>query len=955
MGIDCGTRLGDVNAQPGAVDRVLPRSLSRVVLVLGTVWLGFVASQYLLVDAGGTLGFAGSIHDRVLTCTGLLVLAAGWLGHLLGRAQRRCWRGRPLLAVLAAVAGLLAVVLTWERATFALAFTLWEQPDGLRATVLLGVAMTAGAGVFHGLHRRPGGACRQDPSRDARFWTVLTVLPFLAVTVLAGALLELAALSWGLCLAGALGAALLQRFGRSSQESGRGPVVVSIAVGLGVLILLTLGLGHLGWATPSALIAVLVLLTILLARQLPAVVGDLLVGGSSLSVTSLSAAVAHAGLVALFCIYWLAALAPELGPDALGFRTAGPAIWLREGAIRPLPEMLGSYGYFAGEMLYLLWMPLLGLSVAKLVQFGLLSLLLTSVRRDVLQDGSGRGALWMFGLFASSLLWVQVAWGFVDVCQLFFCYAAIVALQCWLERGRQRVWLYAAGMAIGVAASIKLNGGMIAVVAGGVVLVNSLLGAGRLGTVVRNISALLAGFLLSLLPWMVQAYLVTENPAFPFLNGVFKSPLLPSEAPAALFPGAGPWQLVWQLFFERWHFVEIGDYHPVLLAILPVGLLGLLRPGPRVGLWGCAALVCVVLWAVTEQNARYSLFAALFLGIVVALGLRRLCDSADGVPRAVFLVVTGLFCLLGFGIQVCRPSAWMFRSVQGAALPTRVTLGTQTADRYLTDNLPSYSSGRWLNQHGGDKVRLWQVSTIRDHLYFEAPATSWPHGVYRQVEPLAAILHRPELATSLGEIHRTLTDRGYTHLLYRDTEPGLHDLPEVSRRGLFSPAFTSRYLRPRFADRGYRLYEILPMAGVAASPAANVLGNPSFTGQRAGLLPAWESSGSPVTVAATGDRGAHLRLAPGDSVSQEFTVRPQALYSLRLALRVEQGGGGYALFRCHGADGELLLFCRRDLPSLAVAGTFEYLQTAPAGAAKAFLTLVGGEVAVQSVELRLVR
>src|SRR5207249_4375846 len=103
----------------------------------------------------------------------------------------------------------------------------------------------------------------------------------------------------------------------------------------------------------------------------------------------------------------------------------------------------------------------------------------------------------------------------------------VVAAYRWLV-DRRLPWLTLAGLLAGFALSTKLSAVLLLLPVGAVIAIRALTDARR-----RSAGGCLAllsfgcSLLVSGAPWPVLRFVQTGNPVFPFLNGVFKSPLGP--------------------------------------------------------------------------------------------------------------------------------------------------------------------------------------------------------------------------------------------------------------------------------------------------------------------------------------------------------------------------------------------------------------------------------------------
>jgi hypothetical protein len=731
--------------------------------------------------------------------------------------------------------------------------------------------------------------------------------------------------------------------------------VLTIALGLSILSPSVLFLGLLGQVSKTSLIVFLIGLIFLcfpriwwMIRYCARLDWQQIVTATPLSTG------AWAMLIALFAMFWVGALAPETGPDALGFRIAGPVIWMRDGNIHPLPEMLGSYGFFAGEMLYLLVMPLAGTVAAKVVTFGLGVLMVLGTFTQIPSLRHNREfALWFFAFWGSTITWWQMIAGFVDLTQTFFYFGVFLAQSFWLEDSN-KTWLAVAGILGGMATVIKLNGvGAIAI--SGLITVAVVFSRKRsLRLAIASSLWIAIPAIFIILPWVARSYVLTGNPVFPFANTIFQSSLAPLETiaikygPGLKFPDI--LRVPWDVFSQPGRFTELGTYHPFLLAIAPLALIGFIGAQRRDLFWLGSAVLSGALWLVTEQNLRYSLYAGYLVSVVFAIGLMRLGQST---------VIPWLSCLgrssaiimiaIGFTIQLFRPASWMWGPNSAPGFPSKVVFGEQSQSEYLASFTPTFTCAEWLNRNYGTQAKVWQVQFIRDHLNFQAQVFSLPHGILPIVQPLWQILNDSTWINNPAIIYSRLREIGFTHILYSTVLPPLVEIPIDQRGGIYSPSFERAYLQIECADRGVELYRIraIPALPAAVSNQSNLLQNPQWESASSNHdLMRWNTNGRPQIILSHGNNLLHLE--SGESISQAVPVHEDTLYEFEVQARTDAKQVGYVQINWLDYAGRLRLSSKVAIMHSGIFGRARIRQMSPMGAGTAVITLQGGPVDVQN-------
>jgi hypothetical protein len=214
-------------------------------------------------------------------------------------------------------------------------------------------------------------------------------------------------------------------------------------------------------------------------------------------------------------------------------------------------------------------------------------------------------------------------------------------------------------VAAGAAVAVKLHG----VLAVGVVAValvpfggwGALRAPGRRGAV-----ALAAAALGALWPYVI-AWSRTRNPVFPYFNGLFKSPLYPSEnfLPSIYARGVHPGDW-YDLAFSASKYLEGNDGAAgfVLTLLLPAGLaIVALRGSRAMRFVTVTALAYVVLVLVNMRYLRY-LYPALPLLCMTAFAPFTLANRAIRTVAAVFAAVA-----VAIGIARIPAAGWMLYAV----------------------------------------------------------------------------------------------------------------------------------------------------------------------------------------------------------------------------------------------------------------------------------------------------
>lgn len=813
-------------------DLVVGGAASLALLALSWWWLGYVAraeGAWVVGKLGTIKSYGGHV---------IAVLFGGcYLGFAAGYLRLRAWR----TVVPVAATGVFAWILFYAFNSRDLEFA----PDWVRIlSVLLG---GAACGAVYSLTARVTG--------NQPIWTLFAPFALLGVAaaIFSGSLADFAGVVCLLFLADALGRFVFEKVVPAiAPASETAPFFLRAGTGLAVIIAIFRVVGLCGGASRFVQLAGLIILAFLLRRQLVASGTDLIRTQQQARFTLKTADGMILGLgFSLALVLWLSVLAPEMGPDALGGRTALPVMWAHSGQITGAPEIALSYMGIGGETLNLVALPFAGDNVAKVTTF-LTGVLLTGA--FVWFAGKSRvviGVLAAIAFFSSTTVWWHFTNGFVDLPMAFFCVASLGAWMAW-QAGRNSRWLVIAGFLGGTAAGIKLNGG--AVLAAMTPLI-ALLAVRRDGAkgLLRDLGGIIGGFLAAFAVPAIRSAYLTGNPVFPFANGLFRSPFAEIGLTAKLY-GAGlnheTWLLPFSTVLRPASFGELGTYHPLIWLVVLGSLAMAAFSSSSIRLTWIAVGIMWLAWIMTEENLRYSL-PAFACTLAVAAGtfpepkFSWMSWANRTLRSQLFLAAGGIAIFGGVALNLSRPTAWMWGGGSGAGFPFRFITGAETAKEFLSLRLPSANLAEVLNARTVPTTALWQVPWTRDHLYFQARTVAHPHGDPRILNPLRQLLPDYPKGMNPAAIHQALLAAHFSDVMWDDNNPWTPKQPESAWPGLFAPEFTRRYLVLEAADRGLRLFHLRPVGQAdpekenfaATILTARTLG--TTAGQLVGISVAW--------------------------------------------------------------------------------------------------------------------
>jgi len=552
-------------------------------------------------------------------------------------------------------------------------------------------------------------------------------------------------------------------------------LVLSAGIGLGLLSLLTLGLGLIGLLRPVIAWTLVLGLGVLLWRHLWASLADL--GDVKLSwpANGFQRWLAIYSVASL-SLSFLVALAPPMGWDTLAYHLTGPRLFVEAGRMVH-PVDLPHLGFpQLGEMQFTLGLLLVGERLAPLFHFGygLLALAITALLAQCIFD---RNVVWLAVALLLSVptLLSLMTRAYVDVALLFYATAAFYAFYRWREAQAQeavegpRGWLLTMGLFCGFCGGVKYTAVAIPVALG-----LSLIWVSRrdgLRKVVGQLALVALVAAVAVLPWLLENLLTTGNPFYPFF-----------------FPGG--------VYWDQWRDWWLGQPGTGLAATAPWRLLTAPLEATILGTEGTvlyeatigplllpSMMLLVFIWRGLNQEERAVVgHMLLFFGVNYALWLNGLARTARLLRSRFLFLVFGIVAVLGGAALsrlriLNRPELsmdWLIRAVVSLTLalllfsmttefleanPLPVILGLESRDDYLTRRLGWYYPAiQYINQKLPLDVKvlfLWEPRT-----YHCQKTQCWPDAM------LDRFLHSTHLyGYKADRIASAWQAEGVTHVL----------------------------------------------------------------------------------------------------------------------------------------------------------------------------------------------
>ena len=488
-------------------------------------------------------------------------------------------------------------------------------------------------------------------------------------------------------------------------------LALTAGLGLGLLSLLMLGLGLVGLLQPVVAWVAVLGLAMLLRRDLRASLVDLRSEVHSQTpllprpVDRFQRWLAVYVAVTLV-VTFLIALAPPTAWDALVYHLTGPRLFVEGGQVTH-PIDLPYLGFpQLGEMQFTLGMLLVGDGVASLLHFGY-GLLGVIIVIGLARRAFGESVVWLSAALLLSVPSVLslMSRAYVDVVLLFYATVALYAFVRWRELHTQgdtkasKKWLRLMGVFCGFSLGVKYTAIAVPVALGLSVLWTSR--HDGLRVVVGRLAQLTAITIAVAVPWLVENWLTTGNPVYPFFfPGIYWDEWRAwwYDRPGTGLAFTAPWRLPIAPLEATILGTEGGDPYdatigPLLLVAMP--------------------LLIVVWWGLKREQRAVGGHLLLFFGLNYALWLFGLARSALLVQTRLLLPVFGVVAVLGAVAldrltTLRRPELavdWLARTVVSLTLalllfstvttflqinPLPVLLGLEARDDYLARRLGVY-------------------------------------------------------------------------------------------------------------------------------------------------------------------------------------------------------------------------------------------------------------------------
>ncbi len=606
-------------------------------------------------------------------------------------------------------------------------------------------------------------------------------------------LVNLALLVWFLWVSWTIGDTFLQSIIKSGELSAGERAVLGIVLGWGVLVVLTLVLGLLGWYQKWIFYGLFSILAMWGVWKNFSLVRDWrpqIIPGSWIGALGLSLLI----IIGVGSFLW--ALAPAVRYDSLSYHLPVPVRYLEAGRILELPESFQTYFAHYGEMLYVIAFALGDQPLPGLINF--LGGILLAIQTYYLGKRLANPTVgWIAAviLYATPLIGIESATTYIDIYIAMFVTAAIHVLLIWQQSNDDK-WLLLLGVFFGLALGTKLNAFWLLLPFGVLVFIKLY----REQNFTKLLLSMAIPTVLLWSPWVIRDWLWTGNPIFPNLNPIFQSaewfdrnffifqPTSKTLYSIVLFPWLGvsnsyryyheapgavlgaipllslPWVYGWQSQDRKQH----GNLLALLFACL-------------------AALAMLFSFG---ANARYLMPLFPLLSVLASQNLESLGRILFRWRRFLGVAFVILGAVYVFSTRLAFTVRWWEIPER---YPTQLWLGRETQDQFINRILPVRGAFEYLDSQGsfkvfsvGNELRLYTNSQI--------------YGIFFSKEAYET-LHN---ATTADELAQNLAEGNYDYVLV--FSPEQDHRPDVYTSEALNAVFFERYTRLEYNQRGVEVY-----------------------------------------------------------------------------------------------------------------------------------------------------
>lgn len=540
-------------------------------------------------------------------------------------------------------------------------------------------------------------------------------------------------------------------------------IVFSVAVGIGMLSYLILGIGLVGVLYARVIYALTALLMLVAISPAYGLLKKIVQQGRHslrfFQVNRLNVLL-FGVLAGMLAIQIFRAFAPITEWDSVYYHLAAPKIYIRQHKIIFIPYIINVNYVIAIEMIHTFFLLFKQETLTQL--FSVMNSFLTictiyGICQRYLSKTTGLLAAGLF--YTVPWFMMYIPFPKPDITLTFFATLTVYAFVQWKDT-RKKAWGYLASVMSGLTAACKLPAAIVGIILlgwlgwllGWIILqrARKKIPAQENAVTVRFFLLWSGIFIISLFPWYFKNYVWTGNPFWPYLYAIFGGVSWSKEAAAGIYQEAGAdynYYSLKEFLLMPWNITvsfRTGVMSPLFLAFLP--FLATIRRLPRV-VKTCLLFSgwYLVIWFFITQQIRFLFPILPFLSIASAYAV--LCMFAYKKYRIVIrvtILVWGVFAL----VYLLSLSTYVLGGV----------LGLEDREQYLSRRAWLYKEAHYINQHTAldSKIGIFFGAGYyldREYIYL------WPY--YQAIVNVVTM-------ESADDLLRRFKELSMTHLIWQN-------------------------------------------------------------------------------------------------------------------------------------------------------------------------------------------
>lgn len=497
---------------------------------------------------------------------------------------------------------------------------------------------------------------------------------------------------------------------------------------------------------------------------------------------NLCATVILAAILIILLVEIILNLTPPIDRDALIHHLAIPKLWLQNSGFYETKWAGFSYYPMNLDLLYIIPLYFNKDFIAKFIHmgFGLGTALLIYwyLRRKM---GRIAGLLGIFVFISTPMVFRLSTEVYVDLGLSFFITAAIFAFLRYRDGEYKKLkWLFISSIAMGLALGTKYNA-LLAwfFLSLAIVFVYS-------KDTKEQWMAVKCGlifFLLSLIifsPWLIKNMILTDNPLYPLLQGIFNiTQTSVHEGPLSISGGrySGIFQMREAMYGESfWEALLIpvryffqgqdndpryfdGVLNPVLFLLPPFAFLNKSDACDKLFFTFFSIFFILVSTFLDQTRIRYILPVVPLLSTLTVMGFINIMNWTISRPNLFRYILTGI-CLFVFTVFIVQNVLYVKHYYQRIS-PLNYALGKESRDDFISRHISSYPAIKYLNQHTPDNARIRLIllagrGYYLDRIYEDDPSMG-----------VNFIQRFVNVSSNTDAFQRQLRSLGHTHWLVR--------------------------------------------------------------------------------------------------------------------------------------------------------------------------------------------